>query len=111
MATTKTQIGTEYHLFIKQQMAWRSRYVPLGKAEDVSLFGISVQSCNQMHVWVEQSHVLTRFEEQNSNLAQIEVDEMFGLVSHIAAKISSHNAVPSRIVLLVKLLKDSHFIG
>uniref|UniRef100_A0A667Y5L2 Dynein light chain n=1 Tax=Myripristis murdjan TaxID=586833 RepID=A0A667Y5L2_9TELE len=42
--------------------------------------------------------------QQDGDLAQVEVDEMLGLVSHIAAKVPPNNAVPGRIVFLVKLL-------
>ena len=49
--------------------------------------------------------VLTRLEKKNSDLAEVEVDEVLGLVSHVAAKVPSHDAVPSGIVFLVKFLK------
>uniref|UniRef100_A0A3Q2Z5Y1 Uncharacterized protein n=1 Tax=Hippocampus comes TaxID=109280 RepID=A0A3Q2Z5Y1_HIPCM len=32
------------------------------------------------------------------------VDEMFGLVCHVAAEVSTHDAVPSGVILLVKFL-------
>lgn len=45
-----------------------------------------------------------RLEEQNGHLAQVEVDKMLGLVSHIAAEVSPDDAVPGWVVLLIKLL-------
>lgn len=49
---------------------------------------------------------LARLEKKNSDLAEVEVDEVLGLMSHIAAKIPAHDAVPSGIVFLVKLLQN-----
>jgi len=39
-------------------------------------------------------------------LSEIEVDEVFRLMCHVAAKVTSYDAVPRRVVLLVKLLLD-----
>ncbi|KAJ0021952.1 hypothetical protein NQD34_009442, partial [Periophthalmus magnuspinnatus] len=41
-----------------------------------------------------------RFEKQNSHLAQVKVNEMLCLVSHVAAEVSPDNAVPCWVVLL-----------
>ena len=49
---------------------------------------------------------LARLEKQDRDLAEVEVDEVLGLVSHVRAKVASHDAVPCRVVLLVKLLLD-----
>lgn len=43
-------------------------------------------------------------EQQNGHLTQVEVNEMLGLMSHVAAKVSPNDAVPGRVVFLVKLL-------
>lgn len=49
---------------------------------------------------------LSRFEEENCNLAQVEIDEMLCLVCYVAAEIPAHNAVPSGVVFLVKFLEE-----
>uniref|UniRef100_A0A8C4E5T1 Dynein light chain n=1 Tax=Dicentrarchus labrax TaxID=13489 RepID=A0A8C4E5T1_DICLA len=43
-------------------------------------------------------------EQQNGHLTQVEVNEMLGLMSHVAAKVSPNDAVPGRVIFLVKLL-------
>ena len=40
-------------------------------------------------------------------MAQIEVDEVAGLVGHVRPKVAPHDAVPGRVVLLVKLLQQT----
>uniref|UniRef100_A0A8C9YEJ1 Dynein light chain n=1 Tax=Sander lucioperca TaxID=283035 RepID=A0A8C9YEJ1_SANLU len=42
--------------------------------------------------------------EQNGHLTQVEVYEMLGLMSHVAAKVPPNDAVPGRVIFLVKLL-------
>ena len=49
---------------------------------------------------------LAALEEQNRDLTEIEVNEMSGLVRHVGAEVSSDDAVPGRVVLLVELLLD-----
>lgn len=47
---------------------------------------------------------LSRLEEKDRNLTQVEVDEVFGFMSDIRAEVSSNDTVPGRVVLLVELL-------
>lgn len=50
--------------------------------------------------------LLTRFEQENSHLAQVEVDEVFGFMCHITTEVPPHDAVPGGVVLLIKLLGE-----
>jgi len=52
------------------------------------------------------SSSLSTLEKKNSDLSQIEVNEVSGLMSHIAAKVPSNNTMPGWIVFLVELLLD-----
>ena len=47
---------------------------------------------------------LTRFKQQNGYLTQVKVDEMFGFVCDVTAKVTANNAVPCWVVLFIKFL-------
>ena len=49
---------------------------------------------------------LSRLEQQDGDLSEVEVYKVFGLVSDVGAEVSSDDAVPGGIVLLVELLLD-----
>ena len=49
---------------------------------------------------------LSALEHQDSHLPQIKVDEMFGLMSHIASEISTDNYVPRWGIFAVEFLLD-----
>uniref|UniRef100_A0A2K5VAX0 Uncharacterized protein n=1 Tax=Macaca fascicularis TaxID=9541 RepID=A0A2K5VAX0_MACFA len=48
--------------------------------------------------------LLTRFEQKNSHLAQVEVDEVFDFVCQVTTEVPPHDAMPGGIVLFVKFL-------
>ena len=47
-----------------------------------------------------------RLEEKDSDLTKVEVDEMFGLVSHVGAEVTSDDTMPGGVVLFVEFLLD-----
>merc|ERR1712227_42432 len=46
---------------------------------------------------------LSRFEEEDGDLSQVEVDEMLGFVSDVASEVTSDDAMPRGVVLFVEL--------
>ena len=49
---------------------------------------------------------LSRFEEEDGNLSEIEVDKVLSLVCHVRTKVTANDAMPCGVVLFVKLLLD-----
>ena len=49
---------------------------------------------------------LTRLEEEDSDLTEVEVDEVLGFVGDVRAEVTADDAVPGGVVLLVELLLD-----
>ena len=47
-----------------------------------------------------------RLEEEDSDLTEVEVDEVLGLVGHIRAEVTADNAMPGGVVLLVEFFLD-----
>ena len=48
----------------------------------------------------------TRFEEEDSNLTEVEVDEVLGLMGNVGTEVSAHDAMPGWVVLFVEFLLD-----
>lgn len=48
----------------------------------------------------------TAFKEEDGHLTQVEVDEMFRLVSHVRAEVASDDAMPGGVVFFVEFLLD-----
>ena len=48
----------------------------------------------------------TRFEKEDSNLTEVEVDEVLGLVGNVGTEVSAHDAMPGWVVLFVEFFLD-----
>jgi len=48
--------------------------------------------------------VLSRLEEEDGDLAEVEIDKVLGFVGDIRTKVTAHNRMPCGVVLLVELL-------
>ena len=48
----------------------------------------------------------TRFEEEDSNLTEVEVDEVLGLMGNVGTEVSAHDAMPGWVVLFVEFFLD-----
>uniref|UniRef100_G3QJ93 Uncharacterized protein n=1 Tax=Gorilla gorilla gorilla TaxID=9595 RepID=G3QJ93_GORGO len=51
--------------------------------------------------------LLTRFEQKNGHLAQVEVDEVFDFTCHVTTEVPPHDTMPGGIVLVKFLPKMS----
>lgn len=49
---------------------------------------------------------LSALKEKNGYLAKVEIDKMSCFVRHVATEITSYNAMPRRVVLLIELFLD-----
>jgi hypothetical protein len=49
---------------------------------------------------------LTRLEQEDGDLTEVEVDEVLGLVCDVRAEVATDNRVPCRVVLFVEFLLD-----
>ena len=55
---------------------------------------------------IRRRSFLSALEEKNGDLAEVEVDEVLGLVSDVRSEVTSNNAMPCGVVLFVELLLD-----
>jgi len=49
---------------------------------------------------------LSRLEEEDGNLSEVEVDEVLRLVGDVGSKVTANDAMPGGVVLLIELLLD-----
>jgi len=61
---------------------------------------------NKLPPCLDQALDLSGLEEEDGDLAEVEVDEVLGLVGDVGAEVAAHDAVPGGVVLLVELLLD-----
>lgn len=70
-----------------------------------------LSSCAAAAVWSQPARSslrlsLSGFEQEDGDLAEVEVDEVLGLVCDVRAEVAAYDAVPRGVVLLVELLLD-----
>ena len=49
---------------------------------------------------------LTRFEQQDCDLSQVEIDEVFCFVRDVTTEVAAHDAVPCGVIFLIEFLLD-----